>query len=89
MFQFHTGSIKREGGYSPFSDEVCFNSILVRLKVLVDHTQEIEIPMFQFHTGSIKRALKVPEIMIEGVSFNSILVRLKAEDLHSNDLKSL
>ena len=54
MFQFHTGSIKREEG----SDrrEVCsgFNSILVRLKVCLSRTREIDVSWFQFHTGSIK-----------------------------------
>ena len=34
-FQFHTGSIKRMGTWSIIKQGKCFNSILVRLKVLV------------------------------------------------------
>ena len=54
-FQFHTGSIKRFFLHLLAKCELCFNSILVRLKVREPVTRITILALFQFHTGSIKR----------------------------------
>ena len=54
-FRFHTGSIKRHTRRRGLQHNLCFDSILVRLKVDTA-TLIVEIAMFRFHTGSIKRS---------------------------------
>ncbi len=55
-FRFHTGSIKSlKEAIPPLSDEISFDSILVRLKVAVRGMYEHKFYKFRFHTGSIKR----------------------------------
>ena len=56
MFQFHSGSIKREMSvfYSAFLTPR-FNSIVVRLNEKNDMAYELSAAVFQFHSGSIKR----------------------------------
>ena len=57
MFQFHTGSIKRESDTEAHRwVEQSFNSILVRLKA-GGETNRKRVTEFQFHTGSIKRQM--------------------------------
>ena len=54
QFRFHTGSIKSVLVKSPLSTtSICFDSILVRLKVYND-TFYLLNNRFRFHTGSIK-----------------------------------
>ena len=59
-FQFQTGSIKSNAVFDGRHRNTCFNSKLVRLKV-------VELPVspfvagFQFQTGSIKRTLDTPQ----------------------------
>ena len=55
-FQFHTGSIKRVLEMTDTREvNVCFNSILVRLKGYGACGRATSRRWFQFHTGSIKR----------------------------------
>ena len=53
LFQFHYGTIKREGDKKEAVTRLYFNSTMVRLKALAaeeDYKQQI----FQFHYGTIK-----------------------------------
>ena len=55
MFRFHTGSIKRGQDISlQTCIQLCFDSILVRLKVFEDDEHIVVRVPFRFHTGSIK-----------------------------------
>ena len=57
MFRFHTGSIKSHIpiAFESLCTKLCFDSILVRLKVFPSNTTwRWSIDMFRFHTGSIK-----------------------------------
>ena len=78
MFQFHSGSIKREDVRDVLNSAFnCFNSIVVRLKVLLWGWIE------QYNRGfnSIVVRLKVAARIWLGFNrkcFNSIVVRLKA-----------
>ena len=56
-FQFHNGSIKSPLFDHYESDEVCFNSTMVRLKGDGVRFKLNEQYMFQFHNGSIKREI--------------------------------
>ena len=77
QFRFHTGSIKRSC-YRGKCREVChrFDSILVRLKELIDEQPETFYQQFLFHTGPIKRQEQLEE-SVAFMRFYSILVRLK------------
>ncbi len=55
MFQFHNGTIKRKGIEIKVFPQICFNSIMVRLKAfLLDMVYNLS-EEFQFHNGTIKR----------------------------------
>ena len=54
MFQFHSGSIKRMVMVTIVFGFPCFNSIVVRLKVLCAAIVREGVKQFQFHSGSIK-----------------------------------
>ena len=55
MFQFHSGSIKRESRQSCSPKPItCFNSIVVRLKGNSARGNRPVEKLFQFHSGSIK-----------------------------------
>ena len=53
LFQFHYGTIKTAVLLSIQSDKRNFNSIMVRLKHLMQYLKS-EIRAFQFHYGTIK-----------------------------------
>ena len=53
-FQFHNGSIKGESQCSVRYAKLCFNSTMVRLKVMDAGLARGIIKQFQFHNGSIK-----------------------------------
>ena len=55
---------------------MCFNSMIVRLKVFVVAGGVNKIPPFQFYDSPIKR-LENAEQAARIVSFNSMIVRLK------------
>ena len=77
MFQFHTGSIKRDSvPVSLFVQTHRFNSILVRLKAIRPDVVLTGPSVFQFHTGSIKSNV-CQAVLVFFCGFNSILVRLK------------
>ena len=61
---------------------VSFNSILVRLKALVEWVVVGGGTWFQFHTGSIKSLGDLVSFSVGEQCFNSILVRLKAKIRH-------
>ena len=76
-FRFHTGSIKSLGTLSPRSKRVCFDSILVRLKV---RGHQLEIDNLDACFDSILVRLKVHlqvQPRLSWSRFDSILVRLK------------
>ena len=59
-FQFHNGSIKSvttKRTDAP-SARRCFNSTMVRLKVIFGFGNDLDCLKFQFHNGSIKRKKK-------------------------------
>ena len=56
-------------------DEVNFNSIKVRLKLIQDAKSQ-DIKIFQFHKGTIKTSV-TRHREADGINFNSIKVRLK------------
>ena len=56
---------------------LCFNSIVVRLKVTAMMVHSHEEEKFQFHSGSIKSLSILSDINSKIMCFNSIVVRLK------------
>ena len=77
-FQFHTGSIKRIPSTLPLSiRKLCFNSILVRLKV--DILNNVRVSIFCFNSILVRLKATCGERPARFIKtrFNSILVRLK------------
>ena len=78
-FRFHTGSIKRMKEVdTETAQQLCFDSILVRLKVAHQDLPGADRVLFRFHTGSIKRT-KTRRPDRSETRFDSILVRLKVD----------
>ena len=77
MFQFQYGTIKRSINLPKTWVFPCFNSNMVRLKVIVERLIKL-IKMFQFQYGTIKRSHRVASCY-QHLCFNSNMVRLKVQ----------
>ena len=75
-FRFHTGSIKSNNVTCDNARRICFDSILVRLKVDPPRFRYCGLYQFRFHTGSIKSFIP-RKSLCRSACFDSILVRLK------------
>ena len=75
-FQFHYGTIKRFELPTRNIEFECFNSTMVRLKVMMTLRKQT-LQKFQFHYGTIK-SNDAFDVASRYMSFNSTMVRLKA-----------
>ena len=74
-FQFHKGTIETGAGGEMEGQELHFNSIKVRLRLVTEESAFTE-KIFQFHKGTIETVILWLLSMIK-LNFNSIKVRLR------------
>ena len=86
QFQFPNGSIKRLLFEQGANGLLCFNSLMVRLKVTV-HNPEAEFPQPCFNSLMVRlKDFLCNRDRCKRRSFNSLMVRLKAPTEYENTL---
>ena len=79
-FQFHTGSIKSDKCHFVVVKRICFNSILVRLKVQPVTNYDLFLDGFNSILVRLKVQHLTTHVQMLCRCFNSILVRLKVRE---------
>ena len=77
MFQFYDSPIKSEYYFDKRAEEISFNSMIVRLKVLLLTSTRSSHFSFQFYDSPIKSLRRTRRTVCGAASFNSMIVRLK------------